>query len=507
MFGLQTLDVILGLIFVYLLLSLVCTAVAEVIAQWLNWRAETLAQGIRLLLTGKSEKTTPDVATAQQAEKEALKDLGAVKEKAQAGAPGEFAAYQEAATDLRARERAAADAQTAAREAQRASEQAQVALLTAQGHPPDVVEAARAAYDHARQKAAAAADAARLAEEQLVEARQAEAVAATGLDAKVPGMAEQLRTARATLEQAQATLKVSELYAHPLIWGLSQARRKPIRFLQSNHLPSYIPARTFSTALLDVVAPSGPGGSTTIADLRSAALKLPEQIGKPLLIFINDAGNDLERFQTSLGRWYEDAMERVSGLYKRKAQAAILLIALVVTVATNADSIRIGQALSSSAALRAALVAQAEALANDPSAEQRTLLQRRQEQDAALPADSAAAQEGEPPEIAASRMGEIRAMIDSLQTLGIPLGWELPAETRQRMDEAPWYGQPFVGAWFYGMEVLRNLPGLLVTMLALSLGAPFWFDVLNKVIHIRTAGRAPEERPKPPEALPPPRGA
>jgi hypothetical protein len=62
-------------------------------------------------------------------------------------------------------------------------------------------------------------------------------------------------------------------------------------------------------------------------------------------------------------------------------------------------------------------------------------------------------------------------------------------------------------AGYYGGQLWRGAFGLLMTMFALSLGAPFWFDMLNKVVNIRAAGRAPEEKPKPPEALPPARGA
>ena len=47
-----------------------------------------------------------------------------------------------------------------------------------------------------------------------------------------------------------------------------------------------------------------------------------------------------------------------------------------------------------------------------------------------------------------------------------------------------------------------HLVGWLLTALAASLGAPFWFDVLNKFISIRSVGKAPEERPKPPKEVP-----
>ena len=48
--------------------------------------------------------------------------------------------------------------------------------------------------------------------------------------------------------------------------------------------------------------------------------------------------------------------------------------------------------------------------------------------------------------------------------------------------------------WYHhgGMWLLK-VGGLLITGLAVSLGAPFWFDTLNRFMNIRNAGRAPDE--------------
>jgi len=43
------------------------------------------------------------------------------------------------------------------------------------------------------------------------------------------------------------------------------------------------------------------------------------------------------------------------------------------------------------------------------------------------------------------------------------------------------------------------LLGWLLTVLALSMGAPFWFDVLNKFMNVRFAGKSPDEASKKPE--------
>ena len=50
MFGSEMLDIIISLIFVYLLLSLICSALREGIETWLKQRAVYLERGIRELL-------------------------------------------------------------------------------------------------------------------------------------------------------------------------------------------------------------------------------------------------------------------------------------------------------------------------------------------------------------------------------------------------------------------------------------------------------------------------
>ena len=56
-------------------------------------------------------------------------------------------------------------------------------------------------------------------------------------------------------------------------------------------------------------------------------------------------------------------------------------------------------------------------------------------------------------------------------------------------------------AWAWARTVRDHVLGWLLTALEASLGAPFWFDVLKKIITVRSAGRAPEER-KPSTAPP-----
>ena len=67
---------------------------------------------------------------------------------------------------------------------------------------------------------------------------------------------------------------------------------------------------------------------------------------------------------------------------------------------------------------------------------------------------------------------------------------------------AGWYKRR-VQAWTIGiavcLTVALNVDSVLI---ARRLGAPFWFDVLNRFMSIRSSGKAPEEAPKSPKQIP-----
>ena len=67
-----------------------------------------------------------------------------------------------------------------------------------------------------------------------------------------------------------------------------------------------------------------------------------------------------------------------------------------------------------------------------------------------------------------------------MRTFGVPIGWTmdrsaLPAD---------------LGQWTI------KIAGLLITALAASMGAPFWFDLVNKLVNLRSAGKVPPKSEK-----------
>jgi hypothetical protein len=90
--------------------------------------------------------------------------------------------------------------------------------------------------------------------------------------------------------------------------------------------------------------------------------------------------------------------------------------------------------------------------------------------------DSSAAVRAEAPDSGLqAAVAQVGASIGDLERLGLPLGWSK-------------------GAFPATLDAAKIF-GLLLTALAVSLGAPFWFDVLNKIMSVRAAGRPPAPSP------------
>jgi hypothetical protein len=253
---------------------------------------------------------------------------------------------------------------------------------------------------------------------------------------------------------------VDLFYTHPLIKALHGRRM----WGEGRSKPSYIPSRTFALALLDIIGPANPDKDRNIDDIRAAIKALPgdSDIRRTLLILMDEAKSDLGKLQESVEAWFNNAMDRASGWYKRRTQVIVFVIAVVMTSAVNADTIQIAKTLANDAALREALVAQAQEFAKNPP-------QASQGADGQSQGDSAAGAAQSPAEI-------IKKNAVTLQNLGLKLGWQ--DESQARID---WVNKIF---------------GLLLTALAVSMGAPFWFDTLNRIIAVRATGKPPKGAPE-----------
>jgi hypothetical protein len=245
-----------------------------------------------------------------------------------------------------------------------------------------------------------------------------------------------------TTEPLEAEPLSDQLLGHGLVRTLYKDSH--VLFRRKRRGPSYIPAPVFARSLLDLVAPD-----STAADPLTAVRKaigetnLPPATKNALLALVKDAGNDRDKLRAAIEQWFDATMDRVSGWYKRKAQIIICVLSAVVTIGLNVNTISIADRLIHDDTLRAAVAAQAVATS-------------------AKSGDS---------------LATTAKNIEDVQRLGLPLGWN------KRPDDP-------AGADLSGRPA-RTLIGWLLTFLALSLGAPFWFDALSKLGALRNAGAKP----------------
>jgi len=170
----------------------------------------------------------------------------------------------------------------------------------------------------------------------------------------------------------------------------------------------------------------------------------------------------IDGFQQEIERWFDSSMDRVSGWYKRNLQFVLLGVGLVLAVALNADALFITRALYEDPDRRASAVAAAIEL--NEARENITAGVPQENLDDAL--DELAMQ--------------IRSDTEGLKTAGIPLGWD------QRPE-----GETLENWWI-------RAAGWLLTAVAISFGAPFWFDLMSKLVSIRSSGTKPATPPPPP---------
>lgn len=256
---------------------------------------------------------------------------------------------------------------------------------------------------------------------------------------------------RELLDDPKGTSLVQKIYDHGMIFGLFKGTYNPAG--SKRNLPSYIPSRNFCLALLNIIAPTGDG---SIASLRQSAAQIEnKRVQAAIVAMLNDAGNDLARFRESVESWFNSAMERASGWYKRRAQAVIFVLGFAAAILLNVNSVTIAKDLWANKAKRDALVSAAQGYLGRQSP---------------APATVSTGNALDP---------GLRGDLEELQKLQLIVGRK-PSGT-----------DPYAMLLIY----LAAFAGWLITACAVSMGAPFWFDVLNKVSVVRST-----IKPKQPDA-------
>jgi hypothetical protein len=273
----------------------------------------------------------------------------------------------------------------------------------------------------------------------------------------------------AALFQGQSLERSSLLdafQAHPLVSSLNRRHT----------LPSYMPPRTFALALMDLLTPQQPG-AIEFSDLVKGINNLPDgPVKKTLLTLVQTAKGDVAQAQQSIESWFNEGMDRVTGWYTRRKQVLTVVISAVLVIFVNADTLGMAHSLWINPTLRQQLVDRAKS----------------SQPELATAASTETNPQPGQPGIKTSLNPDLSAAEKLSGQLQDLVGWSadwsqfgFSTERKQKFDSGK-----FVAV------VGMHIPGWILSIIAVSLGAPFWFDALKSFMNIRAAGQRPPDAGK-----------
>jgi hypothetical protein len=337
------------------------------------------------------------------------------------------------------------------------------------------------------------------------------------------------------LSNGAADKKLAEnLYNHPLITSLSWREADqawPIRlinkirrlFASKNipfdmwRLPTNIPAQRFVIALLDEAqkldsdvransatakAPLNPFANVNELEATIQKIQGHDDLKKQLLalvrtsnLTIDKEADELKAAFKNIETWFDNAMEQATVRYRQSVRNITFFVGLALCVMINADSLMMVNALSNDPAVRSMLVARAEtfelplqsiiAETTSPTSEITSTAEATPE----APTDA----ETTPPEDKTNtdentdRTSQLAEVIKRLQTDLSSLdlfGWSSDQADRRAAPDT----------W---SELIFKFIGIAITSAAISLGSPFWFDLLKKLTAMRKENQGSEGTTQP----------
>ena len=279
-------------------------------------------------------------------------------------------------------------------------------------------------------------------------------------------------------------------WAHPEI--------EPLRAADTAS-PAYIDEARFANVVLDIA--TGKGADGVIPDSRASFSRAFEKYASPKLrerlssLLRNLPAETLEvraEITAALARWYNEAMARSTGSYKRKVQKSLFWSGLVVALILNCDALRISYVLFRDPGLRSSMVDYAKSISvpapaptNQAAVVASTNLPANALATNATLTDVVSTNASSPNVIADLRLSLQKQLkeLQKLERIGFPIGWVAPFSA----NFLPFHAgdEPINGNWI-GAAIFLKIIGLFATAFAVCLGAPFWFDLLNKLLKLRT---------------------
>jgi hypothetical protein len=306
---------------------------------------------------------------------------------------------------------------------------------------------------------------------------------------------------RAKLEKAMPTSltpNTNTFYDHPQIQSLQKDLKRR---------PNYIPAANFALAVMDIVAKNAPVKTNNLFNDFQAGLqtfvKSNGNLHEVLKNLLATSAN-IKELQEKIETWFNNYMQRVSGWYKSHSVITVRLIAIILTLIFNINVIKLAKTIYNDGKLRSSMVAMAEGITDNPqpithfytntfekeNADKDSAFKKRIN-DAGSDITARSKIEHERDSVMAvlakkytdKNIAAIKSFTSQLDSTGLPLGWKKDAWKKDVLG---------------GKKGLDSVPNFLLVLIGLiigagciSMGAPFWFDMLNKLVNVRRTGVKP----------------
>lgn len=268
---------------------------------------------------------------------------------------------------------------------------------------------------------------------------------------------------------------VAEIYRHPLIAQ---------RLSGTQYMPSAIDSANFADALFSVISeksvdvdasPEERASVSAFEKFKNGIALIPSYKQQQLLYSLlppsgqSNGGNETEAAKANIVKWFDAYMTRVSGEYKRRQRKPLFLVSLTVALFLNVNGLTLFHELWKNQNLQKTLEAKIVAMAA----------------------------KGEMPEINGENPKKIMdSLTNELNNAGLPFGygeqmktWKAclnktePFKTASGNTQKPKWHQI---AWNFIQLIL----GYLLAAALMSMGAPFWWEAINKFINIRSIATA-----------------
>lgn len=272
-------------------------------------------------------------------------------------------------------------------------------------------------------------------------------------------------------------------YGHPLIKYLATSNKIVNK-------PSYISRETFSKVLIDLLrGKKVQTGSShraeiekSLAEGASLQWEPSASLNPETRLYLNsvwvDAQGDVERFREHIEKWFDEMMDRTTGWYRKYTKIISLFIGLIIAIWFNVDSLAIIQKLHRDPKLREQMVAQADAFTKAHPNLEKELEQTRLEIENMQLAKN--------PQEDSAKKKEMINGIESNYLQSKKLSDSLYKEASRLVSNDIKNNQDLLGLGWRQLS-WGSIPGIILTALAISFGAPFWFDLLNKLIRLRSS--------------------